>query len=103
MEKRIETLSQMLEKTPDDPFLLYALGMEYKKVGDLPVAVEYFDRTLSVDPEYCYAYHQKGLAYESAGDLAAAADAYRQGIATARKKGDAHAAEEIAAALELVE
>jgi tetratricopeptide (TPR) repeat protein len=103
MEPRTQTLGRLLEKTPNDPFLLYALGMEHKKADDLPRAVEYFDRTLAVDPGYCYAYHQKGLAYESAGDLEAAKDAYRQGIAAARKKGDAHAAGEIAAALELIE
>jgi tetratricopeptide (TPR) repeat protein len=103
MKERIEKLSRMLEKTPQDPFLLYALGMEYKKGEKLEEAITYFDRTLAVDPGYCYAYHQKGLAYEAAGDLEAARAAYRAGIAAAKEKGDAHAAEEIGGALDLIE
>lgn len=100
MESRIEKLSRMLEKSPQDPFLLYALAMEHKKAGHLAEAVDYFDRTLGVDPGYCYAYHQKGLAFLSAGDLEKARQSFEAGVAAAREKGDLHAAGEISAALD---
>lgn len=103
MEQRMEKLRRMLERTPADPFLLYAMGMEFKKAGNWQSAIDYFDKTLAVDPAYCYAYHQMGLAYELGGDVESAKRSYNQGIAAARSKGDEHAAQEIAEALAAVE
>lgn len=77
--------------------------MEYKKQGQVPAALEHFQKALEVDPGYCYAYYQMGQVHESTGDAAAAADVYRQGITAAKKKGDFHAAEEIAGALEMLD
>lgn len=99
---RMRQLQQMLEKTPDDPFLLYGIAMEYKKAGETGRAVEFFDRTIGVDPGYCYAYYQRGQVLESDGDEDAARQAYRDGIEAATKKGDAHARGELEAALELL-
>jgi tetratricopeptide (TPR) repeat protein len=93
----------MLERDPNDPFLLYGIALEHKKLGDAPAAVEFLDRVIAVDGGYCYAYHQKGLVHESRGEIEAAKAAYRAGIAAAEKKGDAHAREEIAAALSMIE
>lgn len=96
-------LQRMLQKTPDDPFLLYGIAMEHKKAGHADQAIEFFNRVLERDPGYCYAYHQRGLVHESTGDMDAARQSYREGIAAARKKGDAHAADEIEAALSELE
>jgi Tfp pilus assembly protein PilF len=93
----------MLEKDPADPFLLYGIGLEYKKLGDAAKAIEFLDQTIAADAGYCYAYHQKGLTYESTGDVEAAKAAYRAGVVAAEKKGDAHAREEISAALQMIE
>src|SRR5258708_2284506 len=103
MTDRAEKLRQMLEKSPGDTFLLYAMGMEAKKSGNAPEAIKYFDQVILHDWGYCYAYHQKGLLLESTGDLAAARAAYRQGIDAAQRKGDGHAQEEIGAALANIE
>ena len=103
MSERLEKLEQLLQRDPSDTFVLYGIAMEHKKAGRAQVAAEYFDRVLSIDPGYCYAYHQKGLLPESTGDMESARKIYRQGIEAARKKGDAHAAEEVAAALALIE
>ena len=93
----------MLERDPADTFLLYGIALEHKKLGDAKQAVDFLDRVISIDPGYCYAYHQKGLVFESAGDVESAKNAYRAGIEAATKKGDAHAREEIAAALSMIE
>lgn len=103
MTERMQKLTQMLEKSPNDPFLAYGLAMEHKNAGDNPRAVEWFGRVIQLDPGYCYAYHQRGLAHEAAGDLEAARQSYRQGIEAARGKGDHHAAGEIAASLAMIE
>jgi Tfp pilus assembly protein PilF len=99
----MQKLLAMLEKTPEDTFLLYGVAMEHKKAGETARAVDFFNRVIRIDPGYCYAYHQRGLVYESSGDLESARQSYREGIAAARNKGDAHAGEEIAAALAMIE
>lgn len=103
MSQRMQQLQQMLQREPDDPFLVYGLAMEYKKAGQGEQAIEHFNRVLQLDPGYCYAHHQIGLIHESTGDLDAARAAYRAGVEAARKKGDAHAEGEIGAALEMIE
>lgn len=100
---RMEKLQKMLEREPNDTFLLYGIANEYKKANDSARAIEYFDRVIQIDPGYCYAYHQKGLTYEITGDIEAARRAYQDGIDAATKKGDAHAREEISAALSMIE
>jgi len=101
--ERMQKLLAMLDKAPQDTFLLYGLAMEHKKAGQPQDAVNYFNRVIEIDPGYCYAYHQRGLVHESTGDLEAARRSYREGIAAAGRKGDAHAGEEIAAALSMIE
>src|SRR5438552_10038840 len=96
-------LEALLEKQGNDPFLLYGMGMEYKKLGDWAKALEYLQRTLQADAGYCYAYYQKGQVHEAAGDIDAARHAYREGIVAATSKGDEHAKGEIQAALEMLD
>ena len=99
----MEKLRQMLEREPNDTFLLYGIAMEHKKANDAPAALEFLDRVTQLDPGYCYAYHQKGLVHESQGDTDAAKQAYREGIQAAVKKADDHARSEIEAALSMIE
>ena len=80
-----------------------AMGMEHKKLKQTPQAVEWFKKTLEKDPGYCVAYHQAALAYEDSGEVELARATYREGISVARKKGDNHAAEEMEAALSMIE
>lgn len=103
MSERMRKLQSMLEKQPEDTFLLYGVALEYRKADDSVRAIEYLDRVLRLDPGYCYAYHQKGLVYESLGDMENARKSYRDGIAAARGKGDAHAESEISGALAMIE
>jgi uncharacterized protein HemY len=98
---RIEKLQTMLRKNPTDAFLLYALGMEYKKTNPSG-ALEMFRKVTQVEPNHGYAYYQLGQTHELAGDTALAAAAYRDGLVAARRGGDAHAAQEIEAALQLI-
>ncbi len=99
---RMRQLQQMLQRQPDDPFLLYGIAMEHKKANDLPAALAWLERVTQKDPNYCYAYYQRGLVHESQGDTDAARRAYREGIAASERAGDAHAKGEIEAALELL-
>ena len=100
---RLEKLQGMLEKSPGDTFLLYALALEHRKAGDMQSALKYLDSVIQHDWGYCYAYHQKGQILEAGGDLESARQAYQQGIDAAQRKGDEHARQEIAAALSMIE
>jgi Tfp pilus assembly protein PilF len=103
MSERLEKIKSMLQRQPQDAFLLYGAALEYKKMGEPAQAIEYLNRVLSADPNYCYAYHQLGQIHESNGDVEAAKGAYRQGIEAANRSGDAHAKEEISSALSMIE
>ena len=99
---RLEQLQKLLEREPNDTFLLYGIALEYKKAGVFEEALNFLSSVTELDPGYCYAYHQRGLIHEARGDIPAAKKAYQDGIAAATKKGDAHAREEIAAALAML-
>lgn len=98
--ERFQKLQQMLQRQPNDPFLLYGIAMEYKKANDAPNALDYLDRTIAVDPNYCYAYYQKGQVQEMTGDVEAAKASYRAGIDAANRINEAHARGELEAALD---
>src|SRR5688572_8364589 len=103
VSERLEKLTQLLAREPNDTFLIYGLALEHKKLGDDARATALLDRVIAIDPGYCYDYYQKGMAFESTGDSEAAKSAYRAGIDAAKKKGDAHAQGELEAALAMIE
>lgn len=102
MGERLEKLKSMLERQPDDAFLLYGMGLELKKLGRNDEALAYLDKVIAVDSGYCYAYHQKGLIHEAGGDVEQARSAYRAGIEAAVRCGDTHAKDELEGALAMI-
>jgi predicted Zn-dependent protease len=101
--ERMQALQRMLQKEPDDLFLLYAIALEHKKASEFADAINYLERVLKKDPLYCVAFQQMAQVHEMAGNVAAAKQAYHDGIAAATRKGDAHAAEEMESALAMLE
>lgn len=97
--ERIALLRKMLEAEPTDAFCLYSMGQEHAKQGALLEAVQWYDRTLEADPDYCYAYFHKARALEQMGKADEAAATLRSGLQQARACGDSHAAAEIASYL----
>jgi predicted Zn-dependent protease len=93
----IVDLTRLLDKDPNDPFVLYGLAQEYFKLKDTPKAVEFYNRCLKADPSYCYAYFHKARALQAAGDIEHAKVAVTDGLAAARKAGDQHAVSELSA------
>ena len=96
-------LQEMLLRQPDDAFLLYGLAMEYKKADEPARALEYFEKVVQRDPNYCYAYYQRAQVHEALGDVEAAKRTLRDGLDAADRSGDGHARQEIEAALALLE
>jgi tetratricopeptide (TPR) repeat protein len=99
----IPDLQRLLEKDPNDAFLLYGLAQEYAKAGDTAKAVEFYDKCLVADPGYCYAYFHKARALLAAGDRERAAATVKEGMAAAKKVGDGHAMSELSGFLDEIE
>lgn len=99
---RLQQLLKMLEREPDDAFLLYGAAMEHKKAGRPAEAIDYLRRTIAADALYCYAFYQLGQVYEAEGKVAEAKKAYEDGITAAIRKGDAHAKSELESALSML-
>lgn len=99
---RMEKLKQLLARTPGDPFLLYALAMEYKRINAYADALSFLSQTIEKDANYIAAYHQRAQVFELAGEIDQARRAYHEGIDVARRNGNAHAAEEMQAALDML-
>lgn len=100
---RLDQILKMLDKTPGDAFLHYGAGIEYRKQRDFAKAVEHFDRTIAIDPSYCYAYYQKGQTLEESGSIDAAIATYKAGIAAAIDIADTKAQAELTQALSIIE
>ncbi|MFN0010373.1 MAG: tetratricopeptide repeat protein [Phycisphaerales bacterium] len=92
---RLAKLESLLAADPFDTFILYGLAQEHAKLADWPRAIAFYDRTLAVDPAYCYAYFHKAKAQVSAGDLAAAKATVATGLAAAQRAGDSKALNEL--------
>src|SRR5438552_1900475 len=103
MSDKLSKLQAMLEKQPNDPFLLYGIALEHKKMHNPIEAIAFLDRCMAADPNYCYAYFQRGQICEMTGDVDAARRSYNDGIAAAKRAGDAHAQSEIEGALQMLE
>jgi TolA-binding protein len=93
-------LEEFLAANPHDAFPLYGLAIECTNSGDTAAAEDYFRRLVSAHPDYVPSYYHYGqllLRLRRGQDAQAT---FRQGIAAAKKAGNAHALSELEAALE---
>jgi predicted Zn-dependent protease len=91
----IANLEKLLGTPRDGALLRFSLGNEYLKAGDAAKAVEYLEDAVARDPAYSAAWRSLGRALADGGSAARALEAYRSGIAAARKKGDRQAEKEM--------
>ncbi len=98
-ELRIEKIHKMLESTPNDCFLLHALGLEYQKIGNTELAIIYFKKTLQTDENYIGTYYHLAKLYEPI-DVIQAKTWYEKGIEIAQKNKEFHLLHELRNAYE---
>lgn len=96
----IADLERLLAADPDDAFVIYGIAQEYAKAGQFERAVGFYDRCLSVDPAYVYAYFHKARALEALGRVQEAREALARGVDVARTTDDGHAMAELSAYLD---
>jgi tetratricopeptide (TPR) repeat protein len=98
----IAQLEKLLKLEPNDPFVLYGLAQEHAKAGDVANAVMYYDRCLTADPNYCYAYYHKAKALADNGQTSEAVTTLDSGISIAKKVQDAKALSEMQGLLDSI-
>jgi Tfp pilus assembly protein PilF len=98
--ERINKLESLLILQPNDCFLMHALGLEYIKLGDIDIAIKYFNNALSTDENYVGTYYHLAKAYESKQHIELAISTYEKGIEIAINVKDNHAKNELQMALE---
>jgi len=96
---RMELISEMLEKNPDDTFLNYAAALEYKKENKINKAMSFFRRIIDNDPDYLPTYYQLGKLLEEKNKTEEAVVIYKQGRELAKKKNDIKTLGELSEAL----
>jgi tetratricopeptide (TPR) repeat protein len=98
-KSRREMLEQFVAQKPGDAFALYGLALECAKLGDDPAAAGHFQKLLETNPGYVAGYFQFGQFLSRVGRLEEARKLLSDGIVVAQKAGDAHARDEMQAAL----
>ena len=100
MTQRLEQLLSFHEADPNDPFCSYGIALEHIKAGRGDEAIHWLDKTLGIDPQYCYAFYQKAKLLAQQADTAAASQVLQDGMRIAKQAGDDHALSEMAELLE---
>ncbi len=88
---RREQLEEMLQADPGDPFLRYALAMDFATSGETAAAEARLSELIVDEPDYVAAYFQLGQLHANQADPVSAIDVLDKGIAVAVRLGDRHA------------
>lgn len=102
---RLAKLEKLLALDPNDPFVLYGIAQEHAKdTSRAPGAgheraIEFYDRCLAADPNYCYAYYHKAVSLQALSRRADSKAAAKAGLAVAKAANDAKAVSELSSLL----
>lgn len=91
---RIEQLQNFIKESPNDPFLLYALALEYKQ-NQSEEARKLFEQLLREHPSYLPTYYHAALLFARLGEDGRAQETFEAGIALAREQAERHALSEL--------
>ena len=81
---RITMLNEMLKEAPQDPFLHYALALEYEKAEQIHKAVFTLETLKASHPGYLPTYYKLGKLYELLLNNIASLAVYKEGVLIAR-------------------
>lgn len=79
MNRKKEIL-ELLKDNDKDIFLNYALGLEYVADENILLAIQQFEKVISLDNEYIPAYYQCGTLYYQNGEKDKALTILRKGL-----------------------
>lgn len=87
MTDRLPALKALAAKRPADPMVRYALGVEYRKRGEVGAALDAYLDAIRVDPGYTAAYVDAGELLAAQGRRDAAREIWTRGVLAAERKG----------------
>ena len=96
---RLAMLTEILAQNSNDAFARYGLAMEYSNRGETSRALEEFGQLLSVHPDYTAGYFMAAQTLAKAGRIDESKKMLTDGIASAKRTGNAHALSEMEAML----
>jgi tetratricopeptide (TPR) repeat protein len=67
MDKAKELLAGLDETKITNPDVFFNMGVSFLNAGDVPTAIDYFGKTIRVDPAYVDAYYRRALGYLGQG------------------------------------
>jgi predicted Zn-dependent protease len=97
---KIQGLREILTAEPGNSFARYGLAMELAKSGETAAALGEFDALLERDPGYTAGYFMAAQTLATAGRRDEAIVRLKNGIESARRSGNSHAAGEMEEMLE---
>lgn len=92
---RSDAFRKLLERSPDNPMILYSLGSELFKEGNYAEARDYLSRAVENKPDYSVAYRALGRAHAELGETSEARKVFQEGRAVAERNGDLQTVKEI--------
>lgn len=95
MNERIHTLLSLMQQIPSDPFVKYALAMEYKNHGLFAEARQLFLTLEQQHPAYLPQYLMHGILLLDQKQWMEAKAVFTRGLALAKEKNDTHTAGEL--------
>ena len=98
---RLNTLKTFLEESPNDPFIIYCIALEYEKNND-PKCEVTFHQLLTDYPNYLATYYSFGKYLENKNRIDEAEDVFNKGLALAKELGETKTAGELQTAIDLL-
>lgn len=92
---RIESLLALLDESPNDPFLIYAIGQEYAKTGQPLQAFLSYELLVNDHPDYVATYMPYGKMLYEAGNRAGGIQLLERGIEAGIRMKEEHAVAEL--------
>ncbi len=93
-QERLNQLFEFLQEEPDNPFLLYAIALEYEK-NNLTQARMYYEKLLQEHPDYLATYYHAARLYVSLDEKDKAVQTFEKGIEKANSQQAALALREL--------
>ena len=95
MTSRLEMLKQLVDEHPSEPMPRYGLAVELASQGQVEEALQQFAKLLEQHPNYTAGYQMSAQTLLRAGRNDEARQLLHDGIASARREGNAKAESEM--------
>ena len=90
IQEALDSVEMLTKGYPNEPLLYNISGVCYKAIGQLGVAVEYFEKALAIKPDYTEVNYNLGLTHQELGQLDAAVESYKKALAVNPNYAEAH-------------